>query len=152
MAKKLAKKSAPKKSPAKRSGRRSVSIKQTGGRNVAAGGDMRIGGDLVFGSKTTTTTITMGPVDKAFSEIARQVEALPVPPDAKTEIKENVAKIKEEAKKGAQADPAKIERWLKFIATMSGDIAKVVAATVANPAMGFGTAIQLIAQKAQQSP
>ena len=70
--------------------------------------------------------------------------------DEKQELKDTVKKIEEEVKKGEEAKPEKVERWLKFVAGMSNDILQVTAATLTNPVAGVAKAVQLIAQKAQQ--
>lgn len=129
-----------------------------GGVNITGGqGNISIGGDVVGRDKITTTTTTTG-VDaaalveliKAFKDIERQIDARPENPDVdKDELKETVSKIQEEAKKGEQANPTKVERWLKFLAGMADDIFQVTAATLTNPALGIGTAVKLIAEKAK---
>lgn len=129
-----------------------------GGVNITGGqGNISISGDVVGRDKITTTTTTTG-VDaaalieliKAFKDIERQIDARPENPDVdKAELKETVNKIQEEAKKGEQANPTKVERWLKFLAGMADDIFQVTAATLTNPALGIGTAVKLIAEKAK---
>lgn len=87
---------------------------------------------------------------KEFSRIYQTIDARPADPKVdKSEIKETVQKIEAETKKGEQANADKVERWLKFLAGMSDDIFQVVTATLANPALGIGKAVQLIAKKAQ---
>lgn len=113
-----------------------------------------VGGDVVGHDKITTTGISgseLAELVKQFQQVNKRIDDAPVAPDVKVDLKENVKKIEEEVKKGEQADPSKVERWLKFIAGMSEDIAQVVGATLLNPALGIGTAIRLIAQKAKDS-
>ncbi len=137
------------KKPAKKS---SSGNKPSGGLNISGGRDVSIGGDVVAGNKTTTstTTINISALDRAFGEVEKKVEALPVAPDVKAEVQETADKIKEEVKKGEQADPSKVERWLKIIGTMTPDIVQVIGAALVNPAAGVGTAIRLIAKKASE--
>ena len=130
-----------------------------GGVNITGGqGSISISGDIVGRDKITTTTTTTTGVDaaalveliKAFKEIDRKIDARPENPDVdKAELKDTVSKIQEEAKKGDQANPTKVERWLKFLAGMADDIFQVTAATLTNPALGIGTAVKLIAEKAK---
>jgi hypothetical protein len=134
---------------AKKPAKKSSGGAQAGGLNISSGRDLSVGGDVV-GRDKTTTTINVSGLEKAFGEVDKKVDALPVPADVKAEVKENVEKVKEEVKKGEQADPAKIERWLKVIGTMTPDIVQVIGAALVNPAAGVGTAIRLIARKAQQ--
>lgn len=132
---------------------------QSGGVNFGNKGNVRIGGDVVGRDKinTTTTTTTAGvnaaalvELIKAFKEIDRKIDARPENRDVdKDELKETVNKIQEEAKKGEQANPNKIERWLKSLLGMADDIFQVTAATLTNPELGIGTAVRLIAEKAQ---
>lgn len=130
--------------------------KVTSEKNIEIGDDL-IGRDQNITTTTSSiATITINGVAQAgllqlFAAINQRIDQQAVPADVKEELKENVKKIEEEVKKGKQADPAKVERWLKFVAAMSGDIFQVTAATLANPAAGVATAIRLIAQKAQQS-
>jgi hypothetical protein len=132
---------------------------QSGGVNITGGsGNISIGGDVVGRDKVTTTTTTTGlgadavaQLVQQFQQIQKKVDDLPESDDLdKGELKETVKKIEDEVKKGEEANPTKVERWLKFVASMSGDIAQVVSATLVNPAAGVGTAIRLVAEKAAQ--
>ena len=135
---------------------------QSGGVNITGGsGNISVGGDVVGRDKVTTTTTTttygigadgLAQLLQQFQQINKKIDELPDSPDLdKDELKETVKKVEEEVKKGEEANSSKVERWLKFIGSMSNDILQVTAATIANPAAGVGTAIRLIAQKAQQS-
>ena len=127
--------------------------KQEGGVTFSGSGSVNVHGDIVGRDKITTTTTGVdasGLVEliKAFKEIDRRIDARPENPDVdKAELKDTVNKIQEEAKKGEQANPTKVERWLKFLAGMADDIFQVTAATLTNPALGIGTAVKLIAEK-----
>ena len=55
----------------------------------------------------------------------------------------------QEVKKGQEANPAKVERWLHGLAAMADDIFQVTVTTLVNPVAGVGQAIRLIAQKAR---
>ena len=130
-----------------------------GGVNIS-GTTVSVGGDLVGRDKitTTTTTTTTTGIDaaalvellKAFKDIDRQIDARKEDPAVeKEELKETVKKVEEEVKKGEEANPTKVERWLKFLGDMAPDILQVTAATLANPVMGLSLAIKKIAEKAQ---
>jgi len=134
---------------------------QSGGVNISGGsGNISVGGDVVGRDKvtTTTTTITYGiggdqlaQLMQGFKQVNDKIDKLPdKDEDEKQELKETVKKIEEEVKKGEEAKPEKVERWLKFVAGMSNDILQVTAATLTNPVAGVAKAVQLIAQKAQQ--
>jgi hypothetical protein len=126
------------------------------------GGGVNVGGSVVgrdaVTTTTTTTTTTTG-IDAAglaqllqqFQQVQKKIDDLPESPDVdKDELKATVKKIEDEVKKGEEANPSKVERWIKFVAGMSKDIAQVTAAALVNPAAGVGTAIRLIAAKAAQ--
>jgi len=132
---------------------------QSGGGNITGGsGNVSIGGDVVGRDKVTTTTTTYGiggdqlaQLVQQFQQINKKIDTLPdKDEDEKQELKDTVKKIEEEVKKGEEAKPEKVERWLKFVAGMSNDILQVTAATLTNPVAGVAKAVQLIAQKAQQ--
>jgi hypothetical protein len=129
---------------------------QSGGVNIS-GGTVNVGGDIVGRDKVTTTTTygiggdQLAALVKEFSQISKKVDEVKLPADVdKAEVKDTVKKIEEEVKKGDQANGAKVERWLKFLGDMSGDILQVTAATLTNPALGVTKAVQLIAKKAQE--
>lgn len=116
-----------------------------------------VGGDVVGRDKITTTTC--GPDTGALVELAQQfaliyerIDARPEDPNVdKAELRETVHKIEEEVRKGEEASPSKVERWLRFLAGMADDIFQVTVATLASPIAGIAKAIQLIAQKAKES-
>ena len=126
---------------------------------VHIGGNASVQGDVVGRDKITTTTTTtttgldaaaLAELLKAFKDIDRKIEALPENPDVdKAELHDTVKKVEEEVKKGEEANPTKVERWLKFLGDMAPDILQVTAATLANPAMGLSVAIKMIADKAR---
>ncbi|MBI5032057.1 MAG: zinc ribbon domain-containing protein [Chloroflexi bacterium] len=125
------------------------------GSGKMSGGQVQVGGDVAGRDKITTTTTgldasTLVELTKQFAKIYQKIDArLEDPNTDKTEIKDTVQKIEEEVKKGEQANPAKVERWLKFLAGMADDIFQVVASTLASPIAGVAKAIQLIAKKAK---
>jgi hypothetical protein len=85
----------------------------------------------------------------AFAKIHQQIDARPPDPNVeKDEIKRAVDDVQTEVQKGEAANPTKVERWLANLGNMAPDILKVTAATLASPAAGIATAIQLIAKKA----
>ncbi|HET7087077.1 MAG TPA: hypothetical protein VFL17_00355 [Anaerolineae bacterium] len=139
---------------AKKRGRGTMAEKREGGVNI--GGSATVGGDVVGRDKITTTTHgvdagALAELVKQFAAIDRQIDARAEDPNVdKSELKDTVKKIEEEVKKGEEANPSKVERWLKFLADMAGDIFEVTAATLTNPAAGVGKAIQLIAKKARE--
>ncbi len=145
---------------AEREAREGGGAGQSGG--VGFGGSVgSIGGSVagrdLIGGNVTTTTITSG-IDAnalaqlvaAFKGIETKIDARPPDPNVdKAELKDTVKKVEEEVKKGEEANPTKVERWLKFLGDMAPDILQVTAATLANPVLGLSVAIKKIAEKAQ---
>jgi hypothetical protein len=121
--------------------------KQSGGVSIK-GMKVNVGGDVVGRDKITTTHY--GASD-GFKKIRELIEKRPEDPNVdKDELKDTVDKIESEVKKGEEANPAKVERWLKFLASMADDIFQVTAATLVNPGAGVAKAIQLIVKKAKE--
>ena len=112
------------------------------------GKTIKIGGDVVGGNKIVTNNY--GAADE-FKKIRKLIEKRRNDPAVdKAEIQNTVDNIENEVKKGDKANPAKVERWLKFLASMADDIFQVTATTLANPVAGVAKAVQLIAQKAKE--
>lgn len=126
-------------------------IKTEGGINIT-GGRVSVGGDLVGRDKIVTTTITSKTeITAVFQKFIQVIEDRPDEQNVdKDELKDTIQKIEAEVKKGEQANPSKVERWLKFLAVMAEDIFEVVTTTLANPIAGVAKSIQLIARKARQ--
>ena len=120
---------------------------QNAGINIK-GKTVNIRGDVVGGNKVVTNNY--GAADE-FKKIRKLIEKRRNDPSVdKDEIKNTVDNIENEVKKGEKANPAKVERWLKFLASMADDIFQVTAATLANPVAGVAKAVQLIAKKAKE--
>jgi hypothetical protein len=131
-------------------------VKQSGGVNISGASHVTIGGDVVGGDKITTTTnygVSAGALAdlfKQFQSIKQQIDQASVDADIKEDLQTNVKRIEDEVKKGDQADPGKVERWLIKIGAMSDDIFQVTAATLLNPVYGVAKTLQLIVQKAKE--
>src|SRR3990172_13232990 len=98
---------------------------------TSSGSNISLGGDLVGRDKITATVNAntgmdagqMVELSKSLAEIKRQVnDASNLDDDDKAELRETVGKIEDEVKKGDQANPIKVERWLKFLAELSPEI------------------------------
>jgi hypothetical protein len=132
-------------------------VNQSGGVNITSQGSVTIGGDVVEGDKITTTnnygvgTAALAELIKQFAAINYQIDALPGKDDVdKQELKDTVKKIEDETKKGDQAKPDRVERWLMNVGVMSDDIFQVTVASLTNPLLGVAKTLQLIAQKAKE--
>lgn len=128
-----------------------------GGVNISAR-NVKVGGNVAGRDQITNINNTTGisgsdlaKLLEQFQQINKRIEAQPEDPNVdKAEVKETVAKIQEEVKKGEAANPSKVERWLMNLGAMSDDIFQVTAATLTNPVLGVAKAIQLIANKAKE--
>jgi len=70
-------------------------------------------------------------------------------PAAKTELKDNVAKVADEVSKGKQADSGRLERVLNVILSIAPDVFDVAIATLANPLAGLGLVAKKIGERAK---
>jgi hypothetical protein len=86
--------------------------------------------------------------DKLFELLEERINARPEDPNAdKQEIQEQVNQIKVEAAKREQANPKKLERWIKNLAGMAPDIVDVMAASLGGPLSGLTAVIQKTAAR-----
>lgn len=126
---------------------------QSGGVNIQ-GSHVQIGGDVTGRDKITHGISGAEAVALAqeFNRIRQSIDRRPDDPNVdKGELEELVGKIEEEVKKGEQANPTKVERWLGYLANMADDIFQLTAALLSSPAAGVVKAIQLIAKKARET-
>ena len=116
------------------------------GRNLSMTGSEFVGRDkTVDGQGPTATELA-----RAFAEIYRRIEDRPPEPDLdKAEVIETVQKIEQEAAQGEEANPRRVERWLKMLAMMAPDILEVTASCLASPIAGVGTVVRKIAERAR---
>ncbi len=125
--------------------------------NFAGRDSVTITGDgNVVGDHSRATVIRQEGIGDAelaalFADVYRKIEARPADADVdKGEVVEVVEKIEKEAAKGEEANPRKVERWLKTLAMMGDDILDVTTACLINPAAGVATVIRKIAAKARE--
>ncbi len=123
------------------------------------GGDKITVGDVsgtgVAIGREARATVTQGlggdDIAKLFASVYRRIEARPEDPDVdKAELTETVQKIEREVSKGEQANPKKVERWLRTLALMAEDIFEVTAACLTSPAAGIATVIRKVVDKAKE--
>jgi hypothetical protein len=124
--------------------------------DYVGGNQIRITGDgNVVGHGSSATVIrsesaSSEELARLFARVHQEIKARPEDPDVeKQEIAETVDKIQEEAAKGDKANPKKIERWLKTLASMADDIFEVTAACLLNPVAGVATVIRKVVEKAK---
>src|SRR5690349_4364544 len=87
-------------------------------------------------------------LERLFELIEKQIKTRSEDPDVdKQEIQEQVDQIKAEAAQGDQANPNKLERWIRNLFGMAPDIVDVMAASLGGPISGLTAVIQKIAAK-----
>lgn len=128
--------------------------KESGGVNINSE-SVSVGGDIVGRDKTIIESglsrSDLNWITSEFEKIKRTIDKRPTDESVdKSEIKQAVEQLEQEVKKGEAAQPAKVERWLRFLGAMADDIFDVTVATLANPVAGIGAAVKLIAQKVKE--
>jgi hypothetical protein len=124
------------------------------------GGDKITVGDIsgstgVAIGRGAQSTVTQGlgsdEIARLFAEVYQQIKARPEDPDVdKAELTDTVQKIQAEVAKSEEANPNKVERWLKTLAGMADDIFEVTLACLTSPAAGIASVIRKVAQKAKE--
>ena len=121
-----------------------MSKQQNTGVNIKAS-RVTIGGDVVGHDKIVTQN---GILAEDFKKIQALIDQQPENENVdKDELKSTVERIETEIQKGDDANSAKLERWLKFLAGMSDDIFQVTASALTNPVAGVAKTIQLIVKR-----
>jgi hypothetical protein len=123
----------------------------TGGGAYVGGQVSTGGGDFVGRDQITYAQEPGGDeIARLFAEIYQKIEARPKDEDVdKKELTDTVQKIEEEATKGEEANPKKVERWLKTLGMMADDILEVTVACLTSPGAGIAAVIKKIAEKAK---
>ena len=124
----------------------------------AAGDRFRVGdisGSNVAIGRSSQVTVSHGlsgdQLSQLFGMIYQRIDTRPEDPNVdKTEISQTVQNIEVEAVKGEQANPNKVERWLKNLAHMAPDILDVTMAALLSPTAAVAEVIRKVAAKAQQ--
>jgi hypothetical protein len=101
------------------------------------------------GARTTVTQVTELPeLRREFKRIREHIQTRPDEPDLdKEELANTVEQIEAEVSKQEQANPNKVERWLKFLAMMAPDVLEVVLAALTGPIPGITAAIRKVAER-----
>jgi hypothetical protein len=130
-------------------GKKKKGKKRSGGVNIVGKGNV-FKGDIVGRDKNVTNGISPDAFADMFSKIYNQIDNRPGDTNVdKDELHELVQKVEVEVTKGEDANPNKVERWLRFLASMADDIFQVTVASLTNPVAGISKAVQLIAKKVQ---
>jgi hypothetical protein len=100
---------------------------------------------------TVTQGLSGDEIAKLFDSVYQRIEARPEDPTVdKEELTETVQRIEAEVAKGEAANPTKVERWLRTLASMADDIFEVTAASLVSPAAGIAAVIRKVAAKARE--
>ncbi len=90
-------------------------------------------------------------IAELFIPIYQHIDSRPPDPLVeKEEITDQVKRIETEVATGEKAEPSKVERWLRNLATMAPDILEVTLGALTSPIAGVSLAIQKIAQKMKE--
>lgn len=91
-------------------------------------------------------------ITELFREIYRAIERLPSDSDVdRNKIKDMIAEIEAEVKKGRAASSGKLEGLLKTLRQMAPDIFEVTVTTWSNPVAGVGMVLKKVADKAKEN-
>jgi uncharacterized caspase-like protein len=126
---------------------------KVGGDKISVGDISGSTGVAIGRGAQATVTQGLGGEDIAtlFAEVYQQIKTRSEDPDVdKEELTETVQKIQGEVARGEEANPHKVERWLKTLAAMADDIFEVTVAGLTSPAAGVATVIRKVAQKAKE--
>lgn len=113
-----------------------------------------VGRDRVTSMSTTNMAqmAISNELTQKFAQIYKKIDELPETTgfrsEEKAEVKDTVKKIESEIKYGENANPSKIERWLRFLAAMSNETLQMATDALSSSDEGIPTAVRLIAQKA----
>jgi len=133
---------------------------------VHVGGQQHYGDSITVGDITDSTGVGIGnnvnvninqssgasadEIASLFAVIYQKIQAREEDPDVnKEELTQTVQRIEQETLKGEQANPGKMNRWLKTLAGMASDIGDVVIAALTSPALGLATVVRKVAEKAR---
>jgi len=86
------------------------------------------------------------PLEVLFTLALSAVQSREPDPDVdREEIEQIVRRLQDEVARGEQANLARFDRWLRFLAEMAPDVLEVVVPRLLDPAMGMATAIRGVA-------
>lgn len=127
----------------KDSGRNSIHIggSVSGNNVVLAGNHIQV---------TQSNGVSREEIAKLFETVYKRIEERKDDPEVeKEEIKQTVQRIEEETAKGEEANPSKVDRWLRTLNDIAPDIGEVVVSCLTSPAAGIATVIRKIGEKAK---
>ena len=127
--------------------------RRTGGNTLTIGG--KVGGNnaIIVGNQNTlnqSVNTQANEIANLFEVAYQRIEERKQDPQVdKEEITQAVQRIEQETAKGEEANPDKVDRWLKTLTGMAPDIGEVVISCLTSPAAGIAAVIRKIAEKAK---
>jgi Ternary complex associated domain 2 len=89
-----------------------------------------------------------GDVPRLFAAVYERIDERPDDPAVdKDEVAQTVRAVEQETAKGSDADPGKVEGWLRRLADLAPDVLEVTLATLANPVAGVTMAVRKTAER-----
>jgi hypothetical protein len=138
------------KSPEAKGGNVSISGGSIGGSQIVTGGTFSAQGDIVIGQKIDHDSDVSRALAEWQARMNAEIESHPsLSHEDKNDLKEQVGKIQNEAAKGMQADPGRLEKLINTLAVMASDIFDVAITTLASPLAGIGLVAKKIGDKAR---
>ena len=118
------------------------------------GGDVNIAGGNIT-THHTTSGLSAAEIRQIFSDLYKQIDALPETPpahkeDIKAEVQEIQTTVTDAAQKDENVDESFVARRFRNIARMAPDVLDVIVASVASPLAGVGVAVEKVAAKARE--
>jgi len=128
------------------------SLPETGGDRFEVG---NISGSNVAIGRKAQVKVTQGlsgdELGSLFERVYQRIQSRLEDPNVdKDEINNTVQNIEKEVSKGEEANPNRLERWLKILAYMAPDILDVIVAALLNPGAAVGEVIRKVVAKARQ--
>ena len=111
------------------------------------------GAAIAAGRNATASVITnesIPSINTWVTQINKQIEALMgISQAEKEDLKQQIAKIGEEAQKGRNAELGRLEKLINTLSVMAPDIFDTIITTLASPLAGIGLIIKKIGDKAK---
>jgi hypothetical protein len=123
-----------------------INVNRNGEINISGSVNSTVGGDVVGYDRInfTTSAVDAGKLQEAFDRLHKRVETFSLDEDDKAELRDTLKRMLEEVKKGEEARPEKVERWLKFVLGICPDIFSMTVSALLNPDVRIGTAVRQV--------
>jgi zinc-ribbon domain len=127
---------------------------------VATDGGITVGNvrgtGIAIGHQATATVeqgVSGAGLERLFAAIYQGIERRPDDLDVdREELRHTVRQVELEAAKGEQANPKKIERWLRALASVAPDVLDVTLAALVNPVAGAALGVRKLAERMRAAP